>query len=218
MSKTYLVPLRTTPCDENPAGLIDVRRCTQLTSRVDRDQGGIFEWKHVLLSPAGRFLVYSFVQKPEPPYEEMKKYAVFITEMEAIVWFADYPEFAPECMRPLFSKFDLTEAADRIELPAPSENGTAAPKGRDIKALHPNLPVDDLAVAAWTRLTKENGQPPSITRVASEIGRNRRHLYRCRHFMSLVATEKRDRDKREHCLPRGWKGPSGLVEARQDED
>ncbi len=132
MSKTYLVPLRSQCTDGGIAGLIDVRRCAQLTSRVGGEQDSLFEWKHLLHSPAGRFLIYSFVQKPEPPYEEAKKYAVFITEQEAVVWFADHPEFAPECIRPLFEKFDLTEAptASLSENGrAPSGNGIAATRG-----------------------------------------------------------------------------------------
>jgi hypothetical protein len=101
---------------------------------------------------------------------------------------------------------------------APSENGTAARNSRDLEAPNPNLSVDDLAVAAWNRLGKEIGQPPSIARVAREIGHTRQHLYRCRHFMALVATEKAQRDERKQRLVRGWKDASGGVEAYQDED
>ena len=108
-----------------------------------------------------------------------------------------------------------TEAAANghdIEAPAglPSAPTPKAPKS--------NLSVDDLAVAAWTRLSREKGRPPSITQVAREIGHTRQHLYRCPNFMSLVATEKVQRDKRKQRLPRGWKDPSGRVEAYQDED
>jgi len=128
---------------------------------------------------------------------------------------------------------------DRPELVAavPSGNGDAATggtplagSGRDFEALAaapensmPKAPksdllVDDLAVAAWTRLSTEKGRAPSIARVAREIGHTRQHLYRCRHFMSLVAIEKAERDERKQRLSRGWKEPSGKVEACQDED
>jgi len=198
-------------------------------------------------TPDGRFFILVKIEMPDKMTEELaflltltQEYAVFITDLEAARWVAYDPEIALERMRPLVEKFDLTRPpADRIELAAaePSENGTAATGGTPLagssrnfkdlaaapensmpKAPKSNLLVDDLAVAAWTRLSKEEGRPPSIARVAREIGHTRQHLYDCPTFMSLVRTEKEKSENRKRDFPRGVKDRFGRVEAHRDED
>ncbi len=131
---------------------------------------------------------------------------------------------------------DLAERPDPPAAP-PSENRTAAAggtplagSGRDFeapaaapensmpRAPKPNLAVDDLALATWTRLSKENGRPPSVARVAREIGCNRQHLYDCPHFMALMNQAKADKRDRKKNFPRGVKDGFGRVEAHRDED
>jgi len=125
------------------------------------------------------------------------------------------PTHAPA---PLADGSELAAAAPAERNDRIPEAPPAAPEASMPKAPRSDLSVDDLAVAAWTRLSKEKGRPPSVARVAREIGHTRQHLYRCPNFMSLTAREKAERDERKQRFLRGWKEPSGKVEARQDED
>jgi len=94
----------------------------------------------------------------------------------------------------------------------------AAPEDSIPKAPKSNLSVDDLAVATWTRLSQENGRPPSIARVAREIGHSRQHLYDCPTFMSLVRIGKEKRENRKRDFPRGVNRRFEGLEAYRDED
>ena len=144
--KTFLIPVRRQRIGRSVAGFIDLRQCTFIADKLGCNRGDAFEWESLIRTPAGRFLVYIDFEKTEPPGETLERYAVFITELEAIGWFADYPESAPEGMRPLFEKFDLTEAPaaplEPAAAPSPSKNGrapsgnrTAAANGRAPRAL-----------------------------------------------------------------------------------
>jgi hypothetical protein len=160
-----------------------------------------------------------------------------IDELDAPM--GDCPEASPperdsQPASPAVANDNAPEApADRSDLVTaapPSGNGTDATNDRSTeasaglpsslmpKASNPNLLVDDQAVAAWTRLSREEGRPPTITRVAREIGRNRQYLYDCPTFMTLVEQEKVERGKRRDRIARGYKGSFREVEAHLPDD
>jgi hypothetical protein len=114
------------------SGWIDLGKCEFIDQRKGWDRGDAFDLEGLFVTRDGRFLVDISTIKSEYPCEQVERYAVFITELQAAGWFADDPESASACMRPLVEKFDLTRApAARLEpaaAPAPSRNGITAMK------------------------------------------------------------------------------------------
>ncbi len=112
---TNFVPVRTTRTTLAHGrgkfdGWIDIGECTYIAQRKGRDRGWEFDWQALFLTPGGRFLVDVNVFLTIETNHPVEEYAIFITEREAAGWFADDPQTAPDWMRPLIKKFDLTEA------------------------------------------------------------------------------------------------------------
>ncbi|HKM56193.1 MAG TPA: hypothetical protein VJY33_22485 [Isosphaeraceae bacterium] len=92
---------------------LDLEKCKFKGSQIGRHQRqdwerlGVCDWEELFITPDGRFFVHIKTIKIKPPHEMVESYAVEITDLEVVRWFADDPESAPE---PLVEKFDVTEA------------------------------------------------------------------------------------------------------------
>jgi hypothetical protein len=122
--------------------------CEEITRRFGAwIFGEVITFNYLFRTPAGPFVEYS-VNLDDTTLELRIGLPILITEDEAAGWFPD-PESAPEYLRPLAEKRDLTKIpADRPELKAnaaPSGNGTAT-NGRAYLAL-----ADGLELANVTR-------------------------------------------------------------------
>jgi hypothetical protein len=153
--KTCLVPVRTKRVGHGGsfAGWIDLGQCTGIDERKGWDRPDVFEWEELFRTPDVRFFVHIWTQLNEHPYETVEKYAVFITELAAVEWYADDPGSPPECMRPLVERYIFTlTPADRPEpVTVALSNSGRATEGNGITATNghvPRAPISRLELAA----------------------------------------------------------------------
>jgi len=108
--KTWVVPVRTKRIGGSFVGWIDLGQCTCIGERKGWNRGDGFDCEALFLTRDGRFFVEIFAFKTEFPTKIVEDYAVSITELQAAGWYAEDPKSAPECIRPLVEKLDLTKA------------------------------------------------------------------------------------------------------------